>query len=594
MSFVGELEHLPIVDVIQLLHSTRKSGTLCLTCHKGESQLVFDEGYIVGANHVNNSVRIGQILVGMNALKQEELEQALLEQKGAGAGRRPLIATLIESGRLKREDAYKGLEALIEMTIVEVLTWTEGTFSLDVDKVIVSDEYRYFPETLHQDLHLNTQNVLMDALRIYDEKMRDGTLSEETFAAGDAMAAVAAASDESSQGISADVLGLADLDNLERKIPDVFLGLKDYDPAEIHRQKIREGLGGLPAGEQEKLLNFLVEFPPATRSDLTQPAAAAPAVIVFSRDEPIKHTILTVCRHEGFFVFTTDEEINLDPILEQAIGKGHLPVLLLDAPDPDNGGLSSERAVTLVRNKLERYPQLAILQLVSARDYEFTHQVLQAGVTAVLTPPCKEQSESYAADMIKFVETFRSYIRRSLSVQDQEILDEFKESIFALGGLREAPDVAFVLLRFTAAMLERAVTLIVGKEELIAERGIGIKTDKNAGASPPLRFKIPLTKPSLFREVIERGALFYEESDDPLLRRHLFAEIDAPRSSRIVLAPVKSFGRVIALIYGDFGSNAASPIKMDLLDILTRHAGLVLDNALYRKKFEKTSPARQA
>lgn len=28
MSFVGDLEHLPIVDLIQLLHSTKKSGTL--------------------------------------------------------------------------------------------------------------------------------------------------------------------------------------------------------------------------------------------------------------------------------------------------------------------------------------------------------------------------------------------------------------------------------------------------------------------------------------------------------------------------------------------------------------------------------------
>ena len=41
MSFDGDLEHLPIVDVIQLLHSTGKSGTLTLKSPKGESQLVF-------------------------------------------------------------------------------------------------------------------------------------------------------------------------------------------------------------------------------------------------------------------------------------------------------------------------------------------------------------------------------------------------------------------------------------------------------------------------------------------------------------------------------------------------------------------------
>ena len=40
MSFNGDLEHFPIIDIIQLLHGTRKSGILRLSGEKGESQLV--------------------------------------------------------------------------------------------------------------------------------------------------------------------------------------------------------------------------------------------------------------------------------------------------------------------------------------------------------------------------------------------------------------------------------------------------------------------------------------------------------------------------------------------------------------------------
>ena len=87
MSFTGDLEHLPIVDVIQLIYTTRKSGTLSIKSQKGESQLVFSDGYFVSANHLNNSVRIGQILVDKNFITQELLDQALLEQKKAGAAR---------------------------------------------------------------------------------------------------------------------------------------------------------------------------------------------------------------------------------------------------------------------------------------------------------------------------------------------------------------------------------------------------------------------------------------------------------------------------------------------------------------------------
>ncbi len=177
MSFNGDLEHFPLVDLIQLLHMTNKTGILYLKSSKGESQLVFHEGFFVSANHMNNSVRIGRVLVDMKAITTEALNLALTEQRNAGRNRKPLIATLIEQGTIDKETAFKGLETLIEMTIVEVMTWTNGTFSLDVSKVYVSDEYRYFPEKLQQEILLNAQGVLMDSLRIYDEKLRDGTLT---------------------------------------------------------------------------------------------------------------------------------------------------------------------------------------------------------------------------------------------------------------------------------------------------------------------------------------------------------------------------------------------------------------------------------
>ena len=63
MSFKGDLKDLPIVDVIQLMHNTKNSGILYIQGRKGESQLVFKGGYIVGASHLNNSIRIGEMLV---------------------------------------------------------------------------------------------------------------------------------------------------------------------------------------------------------------------------------------------------------------------------------------------------------------------------------------------------------------------------------------------------------------------------------------------------------------------------------------------------------------------------------------------------
>jgi len=258
MSFVGDLEHLPIVDVIQLLHATRKSGTLCLKSQKGESQLVFSDGCIVSANHSNNSVRIGQILVQMNAITRETLDSSLAEQKSSGAARVPLIASLIESGKLKKEDAFKGLETLIELTIVEVLTWTEGIFELDVDTTVISDEYRYIPEKMKLELNLNTQNVLMDALRIYDEKKRDGTLMDNTFQDEEpAESAPIADAPSSDTIISIDDLGLDVLDDLEKAIPGFFTPVRVHDPSIVHREKLGGIFEDIPPEDQARLFAYL-------------------------------------------------------------------------------------------------------------------------------------------------------------------------------------------------------------------------------------------------------------------------------------------------------------------------------------------------
>ena len=180
MAFTGDLEHLHIVDIIQLLHTTRKSGTFSVKGSRGESRIIFSNGFIVGASHLNNSVRIGTVLVRMNAVTQKDLEKALELQKSAGKERKPLIATLIELGKLTNEEASKGLRKLIEITIVELIGWTKGTFTLDTEDIAVTPECSYPIGKMEQAMGLDAQMVLMDALRVFDERehnRRSGEMS---------------------------------------------------------------------------------------------------------------------------------------------------------------------------------------------------------------------------------------------------------------------------------------------------------------------------------------------------------------------------------------------------------------------------------
>lgn len=582
MSFNGDLEHFPLVDVIQLLHMTSKTGILYLKSPKGESQLVFHEGFFVSANHLNNSVRIGKVLVDMNAITTEDLDRALKEQKEAGRNRKPLVATLIEQGTIDKDTAFKGLETLIEMTIVEVLTWASGTFSLDVSKVYVSDEYRYFPDKLNQEILLNAQGILMDSLRIYDEKMRDGTLSKIFFTEENGSEADPAIPDSGTPDITADLLGLDALDTITRKIPDVFIGLKDHGSIEEHRQTVTRALPETTIDQQEQLISFLIDI--STPAPLNS-APPVTAIILLSQDDLFSHAITTLCKHENLFIFVSDEETGLDIVIEQSLGRDLHPVLIIDIPH-DNDGVQS---LALVRRKISAYPQISILITACCHTWRgISIDALGAGTRSIIPRPCIPcHEDSYVAQMVAFLSGIGSYLKSIQPVPDAEVGRQFIVALNHLKTLSEPPEIALALLQFAALQFERVLTFVVAREELIAEKSIGVTAAKSEGPTAPLMLRIPLEGHSVLQEVVEKGRLYYGQRKDKVLTDLLYKEFGAPRSPKVMAIPLTSRGKVIAVIYADFGDKPVSPPQINLLEALAQHAGSVLDNALYRKSIEK-------
>jgi hypothetical protein len=313
MAFTGELEHLHIVDIIQLVHTTRKSGIFFVKGSNGESKIVFRNGYIVGANHINNSVRIGTVLVKMGSITIDDLKQAMDVTKDADKHRIPLLATLVQMGKLNQEDALKGLKKLVVLTIVELMNWKKGTFTFDTDTVIA-------PAEGDQDLEVDAQMVLMDALRIFDERERDRAAGKEVPSMEALYTDVlpeenAGEAKEESSEVTADDLGLADIDHLEKKIPRPVSEMEAFDPVEIHRQKTKEILAGFSVEEQEAFVSFLRKSMGRKAAPDAVAKQTGKAVVIFSCDKLIRHSVMSLGNDEGVPVFTTDDEKDLERII---------------------------------------------------------------------------------------------------------------------------------------------------------------------------------------------------------------------------------------------------------------------------------------
>lgn len=602
MPLTGELEHLPIVDVIQLIHSTRKSGTLNVYSRKGEGQLVFNNGYIVSATHSSEKLKIGKILLESHIISELELNKALGIQELSGEDRKPLIATLLDHCGLSKDAAFKALETLIEMTVVEMISWNRGIFTLDVDEVNVSDDYRYLPKQL-QTVSLDTQMVLMDALRIFDEKVHSGEIQildesheEQTVNNSTVPVLGERVAQEYEKGpeivVSEDILGLADLDKIQRKKPHVFKGLEAFDPANIHRQVIEKTLLTLPTGDREKLVSYLANISTPFLGDygLQTVSAKSQAVIIYTCDEFLQHAIMTVCKKEGILVFVTANRHELDNLIDRALYKYLEPILVFGSPTAEVEDFSKDAIIDIRSLKMAQYPQISILQLASPLDFTFSLQSLNDGVRAVFPMPYfTEREETFAEDMINFLNSFQAYIRGCFNEERRQQFAKLRNSLSGLRLLRKAPDISLLVLQFVSEIFERTLTLIVDKSDLIAERSVGIIADKSIGPGAPMKFRIPLRKDSKFKEVIQSGEVFFGHADDSSLNDLLYPEIGTPADSTFLLLPLKSNDRIITITYADFGQHKATQVSLDFLEFFAGQAGIAMENALFRKQLNQAS-----
>jgi hypothetical protein len=125
MPLAGTFDSLPLMDLVQLLHQARMSGSLTLTCQEEETRLGLREGVLVSLT-VDDPIRadIRPALLAGGYLTEEELQRTLeLAVHGA-----PLRAALGNLGLLSPEAIARAQAEHAFETAVDLLFQTEGSF----------------------------------------------------------------------------------------------------------------------------------------------------------------------------------------------------------------------------------------------------------------------------------------------------------------------------------------------------------------------------------------------------------------------------------------------------------------------------------
>src|SRR5205085_6703264 len=170
MSLSGNIEDVSVADALQFIHLGGRTGTLTLTCGEAKAGIGFHEGRIVNA-WAPGGKRLGELLIEAGVLQQATLEEALRRQESEHP-RRSIGQILVAMNVVDSETIYRAVEQQIERTVYDLVTWNQGTLHFALDDLKPIDDIAVVPGDVIRHLNLDTQMVVLDALRIFDERSR--------------------------------------------------------------------------------------------------------------------------------------------------------------------------------------------------------------------------------------------------------------------------------------------------------------------------------------------------------------------------------------------------------------------------------------
>ncbi len=171
MSINGVLEDLALADLLQFIHLGRRTGTLYLwQDEERRAEIGFHDGRIVSAWTPGHE-KLGSLLIQAGVIDAATLDDALAYQQEGGEGE-SIGHILLQRQAITRQDIHRVIKEQVEATIFELVTWKHGRFHFEVDELHPVDEIGLAPDDLLDNLDLNTQMVLLEAARLFDERHR--------------------------------------------------------------------------------------------------------------------------------------------------------------------------------------------------------------------------------------------------------------------------------------------------------------------------------------------------------------------------------------------------------------------------------------
>ncbi len=155
----GSVENFSLPEILQLVATTRKTGTLAIQNQNAIVMVYFKDGHITYAYGPQQTYHIGQLLKELEVLSAEQLEDAVKIQTESETSAR-LGEILIAQNYISRSDLEAAVKTQIEELLYSLLSWQTGSFKFYENQLPTEEEIT---------VRLSVENVILEGLRRFDE-----------------------------------------------------------------------------------------------------------------------------------------------------------------------------------------------------------------------------------------------------------------------------------------------------------------------------------------------------------------------------------------------------------------------------------------
>ncbi len=226
---------------------------------------------------------------------------------------------------------------------------------------------------------------------------------------------------------------------------------------------------------------------------------------------------------------------------------------------------------------VERKPELARLKLdeIKSAIEEFADK-LSAKIDELLPPP-EEELTSFFKDL------GAEPTPLGMRVRDQ--LGLLKGLLGELANPKESSEISLLVLRLASEYFERAVLLLVKKDEIVGLGGFGVTGDKETMSKKVARLKVPLTASKAWKKVIEEKTTVILRGEKEIFEdRDFFQSIGSVIPKECASIPMVSRGRVIAILYADNAVSGELLPDLSAIEIFMIQAGIAMERALLERQ----------